>query len=136
MAASGRPTDEQVNVFEVDETYLFKHYFDGDDVFGRLRQFYNQHQYRFEVPPDEFDDLRAFLADHGYELVVAEPIAKYVVVVEQYTAHPESIFEDSVIQRTSDQYNCFLLTDQYAVAGAVAEGATRLSDTDLSNPFQ
>jgi len=135
MPASGRPADEQVTVFEVEETYLFKHYFEGEGVFDRLQPFYNHSQYRFEVPPDEFDSLQSFLADHGYDLTVAGQTAKYAVVVRQYTAHPEGIFEDSVLQRTVDGYNCFLLTDQYAVAGAVAEGATRLRDTDLSPPF-
>jgi hypothetical protein len=32
-------------------------------------------------------------------------------------------------------YNCFLMSDQYALARAVAEGGTRLTDSDLSNPF-
>jgi len=135
MPASGRSDNEQVNVFEVDETYLFKQYFEGDAVFDRLRPFYNHSQYHFEVPPERFERLQSFLADHGYDLVVAGQTAKYAVVVEQYTAHPEGIFEDSVIQRTVDGYNCFLLTDQYAVAGAVAQGATRLRDTELPAPF-
>jgi hypothetical protein len=135
MAGSGRTSDEQVNIFEIDGVYLFKHYFDGKDVFNRLKRFYNNSQYRFEVPADEFEEIRAFLTDYGYDLVVVEAVAKYAVVVEKYTAHPEGIFKDSVIQRSTDGYNCFLLTDQYAVAGAVAEGATRLSDTDLPNPF-
>jgi len=136
MATAGRTADVQVNAFEVDGTYLFKHYFEGEDVFDRLRPFYNHSQYRFEVPPEEFAELRGFLAEQGYELVVVEALAKFVVAVEKYTAHPESIFEDSVGQRSADGHNCFLLTDQYAVAGAVAEGATRLPETDLPNPFR
>ncbi|WP_436936547.1 hypothetical protein [Halovenus marina] len=136
MAESGGTTKEQINIFKIDEIYLFKHYFEGVDVFGRLKPFYNHSQYRFEVPTDEFEELRSFLTDHGYDLVVVEPIAKFVVVVEKYTAHPENIFKDSVIQRSANGYNCFLLTDQYAVAEAVSEGATRLSDTDLQNPFR
>ena len=136
MATAGRTADEQVNVFEIDERYVFKHYFDGEVVFNRLKPYYRPSQYRFEVPPGEFEPLRGFLTDHGYELTVVEAITKYVVVVEQYTAHPEDIFQDSVLQRSCDGHNCFLLTDQYAVAGAVAEGATRLSDTDVTTPFE
>ena len=36
MAPSGRTPDEQVKAFKIDETYLFKHYFEGEDVFDRL----------------------------------------------------------------------------------------------------
>jgi hypothetical protein len=135
MGAFRRASHEQVNVFEVDELYLFKHYFDGEDVFDRLKPYYNNQQYRFEVPPDEFEDLRAFLAEHGYGLVVVDVLPEFVVVVKKYTDHPENIFKASVIQRSVDGYNCFLLTDRDAVDRAVDAGATRLPETGLENPF-
>jgi len=135
MGAFRRASHEQVNVFEVDELYLFKHYFDGEDVFDRLKPYYNNQQYRFEVPPDEFEDLQAFLAEHGYGLVVVDVLPEFVVVVKKYTDHPENIFKASVIQRSVDGYNCFLLTDRDAVDRAVDAGATRLPETGLENPF-
>jgi hypothetical protein len=135
MAAFRRAGQEQVNVFEVDETYLFKHYFDGDEVFDRLKQYYNNQQYRFEVPPDEFEDLQSFLAEYGYGLVVVDVIEEFVVVVEKYTTHPENIFKASVIHRSVDGYNCFLMTDQAAVEQATREHAARLTETELHQPF-
>lgn len=135
MESFRRAGQERVNVFEVDEAYLFKHYFDGEAVFDRLKRHYNNQQYRFEVPPDEFPAIRSFLGEHGYGLVVVDVLAPFVVVVEQYTAHPENIFKASVIQRSVDGYNCFLLTDRRAVERAVEDGAARLSETDVSNPF-
>jgi hypothetical protein len=135
MAAFRRAGQEQVNVFEVDETYLFKHYFDGDEVFDRLKQYYNNQQYRFEVPPDEFEALQSFLAEYGYGLVVVDVIEEFVVVVEKYTTHPENIFKASVIHRSVDGYNCFLMTDQAAVEQATREHAARLTETELQQPF-
>jgi hypothetical protein len=135
MAEIRRAGDERVNVFEVDETYLFKHYFEGEDVFDRLKQYYNSQHYRFEVPPDEFAAIRSFLADYGYGLVVVDAIDEFVVVVEKHTTHPENIFKQSVIQRSVDGYNCFLLTDQVAVEQATRKHATRLTQTDLNHPF-
>lgn len=135
MAEFRRAGDEQVNVFEVDEWYLFKQYFDGDEVFDRLKQYYNNQHYRFEVPLDDFENLRSFLAEYGYGLVVVDAIEEFVVVVEKYTSHPENIFKQSVMQRSVDGYNCFLMTDQTAVEQAVHDGATRLTETELSNPF-
>ena len=135
MAEFRRAGHEQVNVFEVDEIYLFKHYFDSEEVFDRLKQYYNNQQYRFEVPPDEFEDLRSFLEKHGYGLVVVDVLEAFVVVVKKYRVHPDNIFKASVIQRTVDGYNCFLLTDQAAVEQAVQDGATRVTETDVPNPF-
>ena len=66
MAGFRRANHEQVNVFEVDDSYLFKHYFDTEEVFDRLKRYYNGQQYRFEVPPDEFEDLQSFLMEYGY----------------------------------------------------------------------
>ena len=135
MAEFRRAGHEQVNVFEVDESYLFKHYFDSEEVFDRLKQYYNNQQYRFEVPPDEFENLRSFIEEYGYGLVVINVIEPFIVVVKKYTAHPDNIFKSSVIQRTVNSYNCFLLTDQAAVKEAVQDGAARFTETDLENPF-
>jgi len=135
MAEFRRAGDEQVNVFEIDETYLFKHYFDGEEVFDRLKRYYNNQEYRFEVPADAFEDLRSFLAEHGYGLVVIDSVAEFAVVVKKYTQHPENIFKGSVIHRSVDGYNCFLMTDQAAVDRATRDGAIRLTNTDLENPF-
>ena len=135
MASFHRASHERVNVFVVDETYLFKHYFDGEEVFDRLRRYYNNQQYRFEVPTGAFEDLQEFLADHGYGLVVVDVSEEFAVVVRKYTAHPGGIFKQSVIQRSVDGHNCFLLTDRDAVRQAVADGATRLTKTGFENPF-
>jgi hypothetical protein len=126
---------ERVNVFEVDGRYLFRHYFEGEAVFDRLKPYYDNQGYRFVVPPDDFDPVRSFLSDRGYGLVVVDVVAEFVVVVEQYTAHPENVFKQSVGQRSVDGYNCFLMTDRTAVEAATDDGAVRLVRTDLECPF-
>ena len=135
MASFHRASHERVNVFIVDETYLFKHYFDGEEVFDGLKRYYNNQQYRFEVPGGAFEDLQEFLAEQGYGLVVVDVPEEFAVVVRKYTAHPEGIFKQSVIQRSVDGHNCFLLTDRDAVQQAVADGAIRLAETEFENPF-
>lgn len=135
MAAFRRASHEPVNVFAVDGRYLFKQFFEEDEVFGQLSHYYNGQKYRFEVPPDEFEAVRTFLADHGYGLVVADVVEEFTVVVRKYTDHPNNIFKNSVAKQSIDDYNCFLMTDQSAVEQAVQEGATRLTETDLANPF-
>ena len=59
-----------------------KHYFDSEEVFDRLKRYYNNRQYRFEVPPDEFENLRSFLEEYGYGLVVINMIEPFIVVVK------------------------------------------------------
>lgn len=135
MAGAGGGATERVNVFAVGELYLFKHYFEGEAVFSRLKEYYNNQGYRFELPPSAFNDVQRFLSEHGYRLETVDDLEPYVVVVEQYTAHPENIFKGSVVDRSADGYNCFLMTDRESVLEAVEGGATRLADADVENPF-
>ena len=122
---------EPVNAFPVENTILIKHYFDGDEVFDRLKPYYNGSQYRFEVPVREFDSLRRFLRRHGYDVTVVDRPEEYYVAVRKYTAHPEAVFKQSVHQESVDGYNCFLMKDQEAVEVVVAQGATQLSEGSL-----
>jgi len=127
--AAGR---ESVNAFPVREVLLFKHYFEGEAVFDRLKPYYNGSQYRFEVDVAKFDSVRRFLRDHGYDVSVVDRPERYWVVVRQYTAHPDDIFKQSVRQERAEGYNCFLLTDQDAVETAVSRGGTRLTSMPFS----
>lgn len=139
MPGFRRASTERINAFEVGEGYLFRHYFEGETVFDRLKPYYDPQQYRFEVPRAEFDDLRSFLADNGYGLVAVDAPEEFAVVVRQYTEHPENVFKAAVATRATDGYNVFLLKDREAVERAVDRdvggGATRLVDTDLEYPF-
>jgi len=83
------------------------------------------------VPEDDFDEIKAFLGEFGYALVVVDMIEEYMVVVRKYTEHPENIFKDSVLQRSEGDYNVFVMTDQAAVEQAELQGAMRLTETDI-----
>jgi hypothetical protein len=128
MAEYRRTGHERVNVFELDGTYLFKHYFESSHVFARLKEYYNNNQYRFEVPEEDFDGLSVFLDNEDYNLVVVDSMDKFTVVVRKYRRHPDNIFKASVIQRSVDKYNFFLMTDRDAVETAAEDGATPLTD--------
>lgn len=135
MPGSHRASEQRINVFRVSETYQFKHYFEDDHVFDRLKRYYSSRHYRFEVSADEFAEVRAFLSDHGFCLVEVETPEEFVVVVEKYSEHPDDNFRDCVLQRADGDHNVFLLTDQAAVEQAVHQGATRITETDLAVPF-
>jgi hypothetical protein len=125
---------ERVNVFPVGDRYLFRHYFD-EQVFDLLRRYYDNREYRFDVPARRFDPLRASLGDRGYDLSVVDDIDTYAVVVRKYRAHPENVFNAAVIRRQAADHNVFVLRDRRSVALTVKQGATRLVDTDLDVGF-
>jgi hypothetical protein len=126
---------EQINVFELDDTYLFKQFFDRDEVFDALRPYYNESEYRFEVPADEFSEVQDLLEEHFFDLTVVDDPDPFCVVKQKYTEHPDVLFKASVLQRERADYNVFLMKDQLSVEQAVTNGATRLADTDLDSPW-
>ncbi|MFB6254792.1 MAG: hypothetical protein ABEI06_09285 [Halobacteriaceae archaeon] len=134
MPSASNP-DERVNAFLIEDTYLFKHYFEGDEVFDILREYYNNYQYRFEVPVDEFNWVQSVLASHSYALVEVEDFRPYIVVVKQYTNHAENIFKDSVHHTSEQGYNFFLMKNKTAVETCIKQGATALQDHDMPSPF-
>lgn len=120
---------ETIYVFPVGEAYLFSHYFDRTDVFDALREYYDGENYRFEVPAEEFDDVRQLLEDEYFEPVVAAYLEAFCVVKEQYTEHAESL-RHSVANWERDGQLFFLLKDEHSVRLAVERGATPIEETN------
>ena len=122
---------EPVYVFELDHAYVFRRYFELNEVFDELRDYYDADEYRFEVPEPDWDDTVEVLRTYYFEPEVVEDVAGFVVVKEQYTKHAE-ILKNSVAHWTRRGYNFFLMKDPLAVERAVQEqGATPASETDL-----
>lgn len=119
---------ERINVFRIDDTYMFKHFFERTDIFDQLADYYNERKYRFEVPPDDYTSVKNELAKNYYELVVVEDLREYCVVKEQYTNHAE-ILRDAVVQWDRRGQLFFLMKDQLSVQTAIERGATRIDDT-------
>lgn len=120
---------EEIYVFSVGDDYLFSHYFDRTDVFDALKEYYDGENYRFEVPSEEFDDVRQLLEDEYFEPVVADDLESFCVVKEKYTEHAE-ILRNSVANWERDGQRFFLMKDEHSVRLAEEQGATRIEATN------
>lgn len=49
---------EEISAFGFGQTYLFKQYFDKDDLFQQLQEHYNSDKYRLEVPEEKILEVR------------------------------------------------------------------------------
>lgn len=100
---------ENFNVFEVEEMYLFKQYFDRDEVFKELRPYYNADFHRFEISQDDFDDVDELLDQHFYSTnVVSEP-ERFCVVYPEEGDVPDVLFIASVLQQRTGDHLLFLM---------------------------
>lgn len=122
---------DQINVFEINGTYVFTHYFDNNEVFDQLRQYYNQSAYRFEVPTkDELDQVDELLDEYFYDLEVVDDVEPFCVVKDKYSEHSD-ILRNTVVKFERGQHNVFVMKDKLAAEQAVEQGATPLDETDV-----
>lgn len=120
-----------INAYHIDDTYYFRHYFD-DPVFDKLKPHYEPYDNRFEVPTHRFSELKDYLEGRGYHLHPVDDPEPLTVVVRKYTTHPDIVFDKSVIQTGTQNYNVFLMTTETAVQQAIDAGAQPITDTDLT----
>jgi hypothetical protein len=99
-------------------------------VFEDLRDYYNEDAYRFEVPADEFENVRECLEDAYFDPVVVTDLEPYCVVINKHDEHAE-ILKQSVANWERSGNRFFLIKDELAVQEAVERGATRISETDF-----
>jgi hypothetical protein len=125
----------EINAFEVEDTdlYIFSQYFDTEEIFAELREYYDSDHYRFEIPADEIERVEAFLNEYFYDLTRVPPdaIEPFCVVKEKYTDHAD-ILRNSVYHTSRGSSTVFVMQDRLSAEQAVEHGATRLADSDTS----
>jgi len=121
---------EEITAFEFGQTYLFKQYFDKDDLFQQLQEHYNSDKYRFEVPEGEIADMRQILDNFFYELKIADEPMDYCVVQDKQVDSSD-ILRNSVANQRQGNYEIYLMKDEISVGQAIEKGATRLEKADL-----
>jgi len=130
MSDFRRASRERINVFRVGDAYLFKHYV-SEDVFSEIDRYYEEYDYRFEVPADRFAFVRELLEEHDYAPVVVEDPEPFAVLKRKYTNHSDALFRDTVYQRGLGKFNCFVMKSREAAKRAVDRGATPLAEANL-----
>lgn len=121
---------EQITVFQIDDEYLFSHYFTRQDVFKELSEYYNEDKYRFEISLEDFEAVREYLADEYFELVVVDDLEPYCVVKEKYTEHAD-ILQNSVLHWERNGHLFFLMQDDLSTKEAIEQGAAPIEETDF-----
>lgn len=121
---------EQITAFEVDQTCLFKQYFDKDGLFQQIEQYYNSNKYRFEVPEEKLSEVNQILNNFFYDLEIADQPGEYCVV-QNKEVDSSDILRNSVAHQRKGNYDICLLKGEISVRQAVEKGATSPEKIDL-----
>ena len=121
---------DEITAFEFGQTYLFKQYFDKDDLFQQHQEYYNPDKCRFEIPGEELSEVSQILDRFFNELRIADEPMDYCVVQKKQVDSSE-ILRNSVANQRRGNYEIYLMKNELSVRQAVKKGATRLGKTDL-----
>lgn len=121
---------EEITAFEFGQSYLFKQYFDKDDLFQQLKQYYNSDKYRFEVPEGDLSVVKQILDSFFYELKIADELLDYCVVQDK-EVDSSDILRNSVANQRREDYEIYLMKDEISVRQAIEKGASLPEKTDL-----
>lgn len=125
---------EEITAFEFAQTYLFKQYFDKDDLFQQLEPYYDSDNYRFEVPEGDLPEVRQTLDNYFYNLVIADQPEQYCVV-QKKKVDSSDLLRNSVANQRRGDYEIYLMKDEISVQQAIENGASlpEKSDFDMES---
>lgn len=111
----------RVKLFDFGDIYLFKEYFDDDQLFNQLEKYYNQERYRFETPEEELSKISKILEKFFYDPEIVHQAEKYCVVTKK--TETEDILRSAILRQHHSNYEVFVMKDKPSVRQAVEQGA-------------
>lgn len=98
---------QELTAFAIGNSYFFTDYFDHDDLFTTLNDYYNSDSYRLEIPYCELDTDRQILDRCFSDLVIADELVPYCVV-RQRDADTTRFYEVLSHTKSADDIGFFL----------------------------
>ncbi len=113
-----------INIFKLDNTYVFKQYLGDPALFKQLGDYYNGATYRFEIPPGDLEKVEDILQAAGYDLDVVKNPRDFAVTIGRFQKHKE-ILKNSVVVEDVGEDKVFLMKDRESVDMALRQGAKK-----------
>ena len=119
------PKREKINLFKIGRVWCFKHFFDDKELFRELYDYYNQDQYRFELPTvGERNKIIKYLERKGFEIALIEDLSNYTVTLEIFKKYAP-LLRNSIDHIVKGNIRIFVMNDMAAVEEAIAAGAKK-----------
>jgi hypothetical protein len=117
--------------FKLYTLWVFKQFFDNQELFNALLDYYNKDLYRFDFKSiGARNNALKLLEKNGFDYDLVEDLKGYVVQLPKYAKYAP-ILKNSVAFKETANERLFLMKDWAAVEGAVGLGAKNY-EGDLS----
>ncbi len=121
---------KRINIFKTGGSWVFKHYFEDQQIFRDLAEYYDKNGYRFVLKTlGERNKALKILERRGFEMVAIENAKGYVVKIGRYSRYAP-LLKNSVAHIETPEWRIFLMKDLAAVEEALRLGA-KLVEVDV-----
>lgn len=121
---------EEITLFNTGDTYIFRKYFDENQLFNQLETYYNEDKYRFEIPESDLKQVRQILEEYYYELTVTDDVEDYCVVLGK-NADSSEILRNSVMRKHRGQQEILIMKDELSKGQAIEASAVNLENSGV-----
>jgi len=121
---------KRINLFKAGNRWIFKHYFEDQETFRELAEYYDKNGYRFVFKTlGERNKALKILERRGFEVALVENARGYVVKLCRYSRYAP-LLKNSVAHIETPEWRIFLMKDLAAVEEALRLGA-KLVEVDV-----
>ena len=114
---------KRITFFKLGKLWVFKHFFDNQEIFNALLDYYNKDQFRFEFKSIGVrNNALKLLERNGFDYDLVEDPKGYVVQFPRQAKYAQ-ILKNSVAFKEAANERIFLMKDLAAVEEAVGLGA-------------
>ncbi|VVB72991.1 Uncharacterised protein [uncultured archaeon] len=115
---------KRINIFRARGGWIFKHYFEEQETFRDLAEYYDRDGYRFVLKTlGERNKAMKILERRGFEVALVESTRGYTVKLSRYSRYA-FLLKNSVAHFETPEWRIFLMKDQAAVEEALRQGAS------------
>ncbi len=120
----------RINIFRARGGWIFKHYFEEQETFRDLAEYYDRDGYRFVLKTlGERNKAMKILERRGFEVALVESARGYTVKLSRYSRYA-FLLKNSVAHFETPEWRIFLMKDLAAVEEALRQGA-KLVEVDV-----
>jgi len=115
---------KRINIFRAGGGWIFKHYFEEQETFRDLAEYYDRNAYRFVLKTlGERNRAMKILERRGFEVGLVESSRGYTVKLSRYSRYA-FLLKNSVAHFETPEWRIFLMKDLAAVEEALRQGAS------------
>lgn len=123
---------EEVSAFNLEDTYIFKTFFQEDSVFNQLQKYYNKYKYQFEVLEENQKKREQLLDKYYYELEVINKFEDYCAVAEKETISSD-ILRNSVVRKQRKKHEISIMKNEIPEKRVLKHSAERIEKSEIQN---